>query len=96
MASVVLIHSTTSTSPCPTLGLLPRRPRAAHRLRPRAGRGVPRVGTDMVIPVPSSGFYAALGFARASGLEFQQGLIRWHTTAAAASSSRRRRSATSP
>ena len=32
----------------------------------------------MVIPVPDSGFYAALGFARASGLEFQQGLIRWH------------------
>jgi amidophosphoribosyltransferase len=28
--------------------------------------------------VPDSGFYAALGFSRASGLEFQQGLIRWH------------------
>ncbi|CAO1942450.1 unnamed protein product [Urochloa humidicola] len=38
----------------------------------------PAPTADVVIPVPDSGFYAALGFAQASNLEFQQGLIRWH------------------
>ncbi|WOL18762.1 hypothetical protein Cni_G27559 [Canna indica] len=33
---------------------------------------------DIVIPVPDSGFFAALGFAEASGLPFRQGLIRSH------------------
>ena len=31
-----------------------------------------------MIPVPDSGFFAALGFAEASGLPFRQGLIRSH------------------
>lgn len=33
---------------------------------------------DVVIPVPDSGFYAALGYASESGIPFQQGLIRSH------------------
>uniref|UniRef100_J3M7G8 Amidophosphoribosyltransferase n=1 Tax=Oryza brachyantha TaxID=4533 RepID=J3M7G8_ORYBR len=55
---------------------------AVHERRTAFGRALaeesPAPGADVVIPVPDSGFYAALGFARASGLEFQQGLIRWH------------------
>lgn len=35
-------------------------------------------GADVVIPVPDSGFFAALGYAEKSGLPFQQGLIRSH------------------
>lgn len=38
----------------------------------------PVPGADFVIPVPDSGFFAALGFAEASGIPFQQGLIRSH------------------
>ncbi|KAJ0969530.1 hypothetical protein J5N97_022407 [Dioscorea zingiberensis] len=38
----------------------------------------PAPGADVVIPVPDSGFFAALGFAKLSGLPFQQGLIRSH------------------
>ena len=33
---------------------------------------------DVVIPVPDSGFFAALGYANRSGVPFQQGLIRSH------------------
>ncbi|CAN6332965.1 unnamed protein product [Urochloa humidicola] len=55
---------------------------AVHERRTAFGRALaeesPAPGADVVIPVPDSGFYAALGFARSSGLEFQQGLIRWH------------------
>jgi amidophosphoribosyltransferase len=36
------------------------------------------VAADVVIPVPDSGMVAALGFARASGLPFEMGLIRNH------------------
>ncbi|XP_078433999.1 amidophosphoribosyltransferase, chloroplastic-like [Wolffia australiana] len=35
-------------------------------------------GADVVIPVPDSGFFAALGYAEKSGVPFQQGLIRSH------------------
>ncbi|EMS59155.1 Amidophosphoribosyltransferase, chloroplastic [Triticum urartu] len=53
-----------------------------HERRTAFGRALaeesPAPGADVVIPVPDSGFYAALGFSRQSGLEFQQGLIRWH------------------
>ena len=33
---------------------------------------------DIVVPVPDSGIYAALGYARASGLPFEMGLVRNH------------------
>lgn len=36
------------------------------------------VEADLVVPVPDSGVPAALGFARASGLPFEYGLIRSH------------------
>jgi amidophosphoribosyltransferase len=55
---------------------------AVHERRTAYGRALaeesPAPSADVVIPVPDSGFYAALGFSQASGLEFQQGLIRWH------------------
>ncbi|KAG1363577.1 amidophosphoribosyltransferase, chloroplastic [Cocos nucifera] len=38
----------------------------------------PAPSADVVIPVPDSGFFAALGFAERSGIPFQQGLIRSH------------------
>lgn len=38
----------------------------------------PVPNADVVIPVPDSGFYAALGFSEKSGVPFQQGLIRSH------------------
>jgi len=36
------------------------------------------VKADIVIPVPDSGTYAALGFARESGIPFEMGLVRNH------------------
>ncbi|MBK6916900.1 MAG: amidophosphoribosyltransferase [Deltaproteobacteria bacterium] len=36
------------------------------------------VAADIVVPVPDSGVVAALGYARASGLPFEMGLIRNH------------------
>lgn len=36
------------------------------------------VPADIVVPVPDSGLYAALGYARESGLPFELGLIRNH------------------
>jgi amidophosphoribosyltransferase len=33
---------------------------------------------DVVVPVPDSGVYAALGYARASGIPFEMGLVRNH------------------
>lgn len=38
----------------------------------------PVANADVVIPVPDSGFYAALGYASHSCVPFQQGLIRSH------------------
>ncbi len=35
-------------------------------------------GADVVVPVPDSGVYAALGFARESGIPFAYGLVRNH------------------
>jgi amidophosphoribosyltransferase len=36
------------------------------------------VEADMVVPVPDSGVYAAMGFAERSGLPFEMGLVRNH------------------
>jgi amidophosphoribosyltransferase len=36
------------------------------------------VDADIVVPVPDSGFCAAIGYSRASGIPFDQGLIRNH------------------
>ncbi|XP_072964142.1 amidophosphoribosyltransferase, chloroplastic-like [Typha angustifolia] len=56
--------------------------RAVHDSRSAFGRALaeesPAPGADVVIPVPDSGFYAALGFSQASGIPFQQGLLRSH------------------
>jgi len=38
----------------------------------------PPVGADMVVPVPDSGVFAALGYALESGIPFQYGLVRNH------------------
>ncbi|OAY82880.1 Amidophosphoribosyltransferase 1, chloroplastic [Ananas comosus] len=56
--------------------------RPVHASRSAFGRALaeesPAPGADVVIPVPDSGFYAALGFSEASGVPFQQGLLRSH------------------
>ncbi len=44
----------------------------------RQAREAPVEGADMVIPMPASGNYAALGFAQESGLPFEFGFIRNH------------------
>ncbi len=36
------------------------------------------VDADVVVPIPDSGLFAALGYARESGLPFEQGLVRNH------------------
>jgi amidophosphoribosyltransferase len=36
------------------------------------------VDADVVVPVPDSGVYAALGYAKAAGLPFEMGLVRNH------------------
>jgi len=41
-------------------------------------REAPAPGADMVVPVPDSGVPAALGYASASGLPFELGIIRNH------------------
>ncbi len=38
----------------------------------------PVEGADMVVPMPASGNYAALGYAQGSGLPFEYGVIRNH------------------
>ncbi len=55
--------------------------RSVYEARHKVGRllaGVAPVDADIVIPVPDSGTPAALGYAFASGVPFQQGLIRSH------------------
>ncbi len=54
---------------------------SVYQTRHRHGQllaGVLPVVADLVIPVPDSGTPAALGYAQASGLPFQKGLIRSH------------------
>jgi amidophosphoribosyltransferase len=48
-----------------------------QRMGARLAREAPAVA-DMVVPVPDSGLYAALGYSRESGLPFELGLTRNH------------------
>ena len=50
---------------------------ARQRMGARLAREAPAVA-DMVVPVPDSGLYAALGYSRESGLPFELGLTRNH------------------
>ena len=71
--------------------------RSVYRARERMGRRLAvehPVAADVVIPVPDSGVAAAIGYARESGIPYDQGLMRSHYWDAR-SSSRRSRSATS-
>ena len=55
--------------------------RSVYRVREALGRQLAKehpVEADVVIPVPDSGTAAAIGFARASGIPYDQGLIRSH------------------
>ena len=56
---------------------------SVHMLRKKMGAAIAAVDdhhSDIVIPVPDSGNSAALGYAAASGLSFEQGLTRNHYT----------------
>jgi amidophosphoribosyltransferase len=48
-----------------------------QRLGEELGREAP-ADADLVVPVPDSGVYAALGYARHTGIPFEHGLIRNH------------------
>jgi amidophosphoribosyltransferase len=50
---------------------------ARQRIGARLAREAPAVA-DVVVPVPDSGLYAALGYSRESGLPFELGLTRNH------------------
>jgi amidophosphoribosyltransferase len=50
---------------------------ARQRMGARLAREAPAVA-DVVVPVPDSGLYAALGYSRESGLPFELGLTRNH------------------
>jgi amidophosphoribosyltransferase len=55
--------------------------RSVHRVRELLGARLAKehpVEGDVVIPVPDSGTAAAIGYARASGIPYDQGLIRSH------------------
>jgi amidophosphoribosyltransferase len=55
--------------------------RSVYRVRDMLGRALAKehpVDADVVIPVPDSGTAAAIGFARESGIPYDQGLIRSH------------------
>jgi amidophosphoribosyltransferase len=55
--------------------------RSVYRVREMLGRTLAKehpVDADVVIPVPDSGTAAAIGFARQSGIPYDQGLIRSH------------------
>ena len=52
-----------------------------QQVRKRLGEQLYReqpVLADMVVPVPDSGVYAAMGYSRAAGLPFEMGLVRNH------------------
>ena len=54
---------------------------SVYRVRERLGRQLAKehpVDADVVIPVPDSGIAAAIGYARASGIPYDMGLIRSH------------------
>jgi amidophosphoribosyltransferase len=54
---------------------------SVYRVRERLGRQLAKehaVEADVVIPVPDSGVAAAIGYARASGIPYDLGLIRSH------------------
>lgn len=55
---------------------------SVHEMRKAFGRQLaaehPAKGAEIVIPVPDSGVPAAIGFAEASGLPFDMGIIRSH------------------
>ena len=54
---------------------------SVYRVRERLGRQLAQehpVDADVVIPVPDSGIAAAIGYARASGIPYDMGLIRSH------------------
>jgi len=55
--------------------------RSVYRARERMGRRLAiehAVSADVVIPVPDSGVAAAIGYARQSGIPYDQGLMRSH------------------
>jgi amidophosphoribosyltransferase len=55
--------------------------RSVYRVRDMLGRALAKeypVEADVVIPVPDSGTAAAIGYARESGIPYDQGLIRSH------------------
>ena len=55
--------------------------RSVYRARERMGRRLAlehAVEADVVIPVPDSGMAAAIGYARESGIPYDQGLMRSH------------------
>jgi len=55
--------------------------RSVYRARERMGRRLSvehPVPADVVIPVPDSGIVAAIGYARESGIPYDQGLMRSH------------------
>jgi len=55
--------------------------RSVYRVREMLGRTLAKehpVEADVVIPVPDSGTAAAIGYARESGIPYDQGLIRSH------------------
>ncbi len=54
---------------------------SVYRVRERLGRQLAKehpVDADVVIPVPDSGIAAAIGYARATGIPYDMGLIRSH------------------
>ena len=68
--------SSTSTSPGPTRGsAAARSTRARVRMGQRLAEEAP-ADADLVMPIPDSGTPAAIGFAKASGIPFEEGLIK--------------------
>src|SRR5690606_19435789 len=51
---------------------------ARKKIGAELARAAPAAGADVVVPVPDSGVPAAIGYAEASGLPFELGIIRNH------------------